>query len=593
MKRALPKLVSAAIMGMALLSEQVFAVDPCNPPLASTVASRPKWLCLLALGLFLLSPPSFASNPEGGKSRGPRLLSVHASCGDCQLMVGESLEVDLVATYSDGSVGPPRSFNIRPSILQTVAIAGRKVTALRADDVTLNISVWDGWGGGQADEVSIRLRLRNPGDSDIDNMPDSWELENGLNPNFPEDRYQDPDHDDLVNYRELRAGTNPHLEDTDGDGRDDGREVANDRTNPTLPDADPNTPPGVPQGEGIQALDRRDEAPPTVAIVEPDGALPNRRPYKIAIDAADDRRVSKVELWAKGRLVGVDTKAPFLIPIVPNRDDPPLEIYAVAFDGEAGNRVESARVLLKILPDEPPEIRFLGSKNIKVMEDSSFDVMVAATDDHKIVSVEVLQDGALLGKGSNVLASFELRAPLGRPTTTLEAHAVDDIGQLASTTWVVQVTPDPPPVIAFLSPVADTGGLLEALAGSNLQVRLTASDNRKLQFVELKVAGASAGRLKAPPFEWIVPLPAGPSSLALEAIVFDDLGKSATASLTLMLLIDRCNPLLASSVASRPKWLVIDGRPMTEAEIRAEVAAGYPKPSPKGVLSAWKQPWQS
>lgn len=43
------------------------------------------------------------------------------------------------------------------------------------------------------------------------------------------------------------------------------------------------------------------------------------------------------------------------------------------------------------------------------------------------------------------------------------------------------------------------------------------------------------------------------------------------------LAIDPCNPPLASSVASRPQWLVIDGRPMTEAEIRAEVAKGYPK----------------
>ena len=96
----------------------------------------------------------------------------------------------------------------------------------------------------------------NP-DSDGDGLPDGWEIAYGMNPLVPngtatDPRFApdaDPDHDHLTNRQESELGTNPFQPDSDGDGMDDGWEVAqgfdpavhNSQTERTDddPDADP------------------------------------------------------------------------------------------------------------------------------------------------------------------------------------------------------------------------------------------------------------------------------------------------------------------------------------------------------------------
>jgi hypothetical protein len=46
-------------------------------------------------------------------------------------------------------------------------------------------------------------------DSDLDGMPDAWEIAYGLNPNNPTDAQMDADHDGISNLQEFQAGTNP------------------------------------------------------------------------------------------------------------------------------------------------------------------------------------------------------------------------------------------------------------------------------------------------------------------------------------------------------------------------------------------------
>ena len=55
-------------------------------------------------------------------------------------------------------------------------------------------------------------------------MPNLWEYEQGLDPNFPIDAIYDPDDDELSNRYEYEAGSDPFNPDTDGDGIIDGRD---------------------------------------------------------------------------------------------------------------------------------------------------------------------------------------------------------------------------------------------------------------------------------------------------------------------------------------------------------------------------------
>jgi hypothetical protein len=80
-------------------------------------------------------------------------------------------------------------------------------------------------------------------DSDADGMPDSWEVDNELNPFNSSDASDDPDADSLVSLDEFLNSTDPNVRDTDGDWIADGHEVNVLHTNPNSGDTDGDTMP--------------------------------------------------------------------------------------------------------------------------------------------------------------------------------------------------------------------------------------------------------------------------------------------------------------------------------------------------------------
>ena len=85
-------------------------------------------------------------------------------------------------------------------------------------------------------------------DSDGDGLPDSYEAENGLDPNNPADAMLDVDSDGLNALEEFQQSTNPQVADSDGDGMPDGYEVAA-NTDPLADDAA-----GDADGDGVSNL---------------------------------------------------------------------------------------------------------------------------------------------------------------------------------------------------------------------------------------------------------------------------------------------------------------------------------------------------
>lgn len=94
------------------------------------------------------------------------------------------------------------------------------------------------------------------GDQDGDGLPDTWEMENGLDPLSGSDAAQDSDSDGLSNTQEYQAGTDPQDPDTDGDGLPDGWELKYALDPLDDGSVDPrNGPDGDPDGDGLTNLE--------------------------------------------------------------------------------------------------------------------------------------------------------------------------------------------------------------------------------------------------------------------------------------------------------------------------------------------------
>ena len=99
--------------------------------------------------------------------------------------------------------------------------------------------------------ISVLKEPRPNNDKDNDNLPDDWEIENGLK-EYDDDSKEDPDNDGLTNIEEYILGTNPKLKDTDGDKLSDGDEINIYNTNATNKDTDGD---GHKDGEDAYPLD--------------------------------------------------------------------------------------------------------------------------------------------------------------------------------------------------------------------------------------------------------------------------------------------------------------------------------------------------
>jgi hypothetical protein len=150
-------------------------------------------------------------------------------------------------------------------------VPNQDLPAVVTDDPVCKVRISDATDGAPSHE-SAEFAVQ--ADTDIDEMPDWWELlywseASGAASGAPA---EDDDSDELTNLEEYQAGTDPTKADTDGDQLPDGWETLYEEFDPTNPDSD-----GDETDDGADDLDDG-------ALPNPNYALTNLQEYQAGTD---------------------------------------------------------------------------------------------------------------------------------------------------------------------------------------------------------------------------------------------------------------------------------------------------------------------
>ena len=269
--------------------------------------------------------------------------------------------------------------------------------------------------------------------------------------------------------------------------------------------------------------------PPTAALLEPvDGdAVRERRLVTARAEATDDIRVVVVEFAIDGEVAHRDFSPPyehtFRVPVGVSS----LTLEARALD-LGGNQGLSEEVVLQVLPDSAPTLRFLApSGDVPVGEGTTISVALQATDDVSVAAVELLVDGVSQGELATPPYRYDTQVALGTTELTLVATAEDDAGQTVSAgPLVLAVIPDLPPTVSIVDP-ADGG---QVAAGSQIQVTAAASDELGVVLAALQVDGQLARQDFEAPYTFDLVVPPSADELRLTVIAIDTEGQVGVSS---------------------------------------------------------------
>jgi subtilisin family serine protease len=267
---------------------------------------------------------------------------------------------------------------------------------------------------------------------------------------------------------------------------------------------------------------------PTTSITAPAAGATVAGVVNVQASASDNVGVTQVEFYQDGALLGADTTAPYSFSWNTRAtSNGSHTLTSKAYDA-AGNAGTSAPVAVTVNNDLTPPATSITSPTNGQVVTGVVAVQVSASDNVGVTSVELYQDGALIGTDASAPYAFNWNTDA---TTegghTLTSKAYDAAGNAATSAPVsVTVNYDPtPPTVALTAP-ADGASLT-----GTVTVSADAADNKAVARVEFYRGATLLGTDTAAPYSFSWNTSAEPpGAYTLTAKAFDTHNNSATSA---------------------------------------------------------------
>ncbi|MDX1998703.1 MAG: Ig-like domain-containing protein [Thermoanaerobaculia bacterium] len=206
----------------------------------------------------------------------------------------------------------------------------------------------------------------------------------------------------------------------------------------------------------------------------------------------------------------------------------------------------------------PPVVEMTGPADGAAVPDRRRLTLTAtAVDDVRIQFVTFAVDGVVIG--TDFVAPFEAfyTPPLGNGPRVVTATATDFGGNSATDSVTVQVVPSGLPVARILAPVASS----TVTTGTSIPVVVEATDDVAVTAVQVFRNGVLVETKTAPPFSFLVPVPAGLTQASIVATAVDGQGQSDTTAPVLVTVVPN-QPPTVSWVSPTNGGTVVVGQPI-------------------------------
>ena len=213
--------------------------------------------------------------------------------------------------------------------------------------------------------------------------------------------------------------------------------------------------------------------PPTVTLTSPanDSNFLTTDTITFSANASDDSAVTKVEFFANGNSIGIDSTAPYNI--TATLPAGAYTIIAVATD-DAGVSTTSSPISISVTPpaNQPPTVSLTTpTPGSTYLTTDAITFSADATDDSTVAKVEFFANGNVVG--TDTTAPYSVTASLAAGTYAVSARATDNQG-LSVTADPITITVQNPTVNRpTITSVSQSGGNIVLQVSANEGAMLT------------------------------------------------------------------------------------------------------------------------